>query len=111
MKLLRGMPQSMGFEQGVVASIGNFDGVHLGHQNLLKILKTKANELQLPLVLIVFEPQPREYFQQDQAPARISSLREKLDALAVGVFDARQQFGLLFYQVFIWSRSVVPAEI
>ncbi|MCW8407917.1 bifunctional riboflavin kinase/FAD synthetase [Legionella sp. PATHC035] len=81
MKLLRGIQHFSAFDKGVVATIGNFDGVHLGHQNLLKTLRNKANHLKLPLVLILFEPQPREYFQQEKAPARLSSLREKLDVL------------------------------
>lgn len=81
MKLLRGVQHLAEFDKGVVATIGNFDGVHLGHQTLIKSLKDKANEMNLPLVLILFEPQPREYFQKDMAPARLSSLREKLDML------------------------------
>lgn len=81
MKLLRGVHHFSIFDKGVVATIGNFDGVHLGHQNLIKTLRAKANALGLPLVLILFEPQPREYFQKEQAPSRLSSLREKLDVL------------------------------
>lgn len=81
MKLLRGTKALAELNQGVVATIGNFDGVHLGHQNLLKFLREKANSMNLPLALVLFEPQPREYFQKDKAPARLSSLREKLDVL------------------------------
>lgn len=81
MKLLRGVQHLNDFDKGIVATIGNFDGVHLGHQNLIKALKAKANALNLPLVLILFEPQPREHFQNEGAPARLSSLREKLDVL------------------------------
>ena len=81
MRLLRGIHHFSVFDKGVVATIGNFDGVHLGHQNLIKTLRAKANALNLPLVLILFEPQPREYFQKEQAPARLSGLREKLDVL------------------------------
>ncbi len=81
MKLLRGVQHPAEFDKGVVATIGNFDGVHLGHQNLIKSLRKKADEMKLPLVLILFEPQPREYFQKTGSPARLSSLREKLDML------------------------------
>ncbi len=81
MRLLRGIHHFSVFDKGVVATIGNFDGVHLGHQNLIKTLRAKANALNLPLVLILFEPQPREYFQKERAPARLSGLREKLDVL------------------------------
>lgn len=81
MNLLRGIQHFSVFNEGVVATIGNFDGVHLGHQNLLHTLKNKANALKLPVVLILFEPQPQEYFQHDKAPARLSSLRDKLMVL------------------------------
>ena len=87
MKLLRGIQHFSAFDTGTVATIGNFDGVHLGHQNLIKTLRDKADELKLPSVLILFEPQPREYFQQDKAPARLSSLREKLDVLRLYQID------------------------
>lgn len=88
MKLLRGIQHFSVFDKGVVATIGNFDGVHLGHQNLINVLRDKANALKLPLVLILFEPQPREYFQQECAPARLSSLREKLTVLGDCQIDA-----------------------
>lgn len=81
MKLLRGIANLNHFDKGVVATIGNFDGVHLGHQQLIKTLKAKAKSLDLPLVVILFEPQPREYFQKEQAPARLASLREKIQML------------------------------
>lgn len=81
MKLLRGLQHFSFLEQGTVATLGNFDGVHLGHQNLLRALRKQADALKLPLVLILFEPQPREYFQKDRAPARLFSLREKLENL------------------------------
>lgn len=81
MKLLRGVQHLAEFDQGVVATIGNFDGVHLGHQNLIKVLRAKADSMNLPLVLVLFEPQPREYFHEGGAPTRLSSLREKLDIL------------------------------
>jgi riboflavin kinase/FMN adenylyltransferase len=81
MKLLHGDKHFSAFDQGVVATIGNFDGVHLGHQHLLRTLKQKADSMNLPLVLILFEPQPKEYFQHTLAPARLSTLREKLHSL------------------------------
>lgn len=78
MKLLRGNKKYAELNNGSVATIGNFDGVHLGHQRLIHALKEKALQLHLPLVVILFEPQPREYFQGSNAPARLSSLREKV---------------------------------
>lgn len=64
-----------------VLAIGNFDGLHLGHRALLERLTTKAGELSLPASVMTFEPHPRELFSPDQAPARLTSLREKLGLL------------------------------
>jgi riboflavin kinase/FMN adenylyltransferase len=65
-----------------VATIGAFDGVHLGHQAVIRQLQKKAAELKLPTVVIVFEPLPREYLAPLEAPARLMSFREKALALA-----------------------------
>jgi riboflavin kinase/FMN adenylyltransferase len=67
--------------QGTVLTIGNFDGVHLGHQALLNALKTSAERLQLPTMVVLFEPQPKEYFMGSQGPFRLFSLREKIQLL------------------------------
>lgn len=81
MKLLRGLTEVPYFANGSVAAIGNFDGVHLGHQALLATLRAQADALQLPMAVLVFEPQPAEYFRGPQAPARLTSLREKTEVL------------------------------
>lgn len=60
-------------------AIGNFDGFHLGHQTLLKKLVEEAQQRQLTPSVMTFEPHPREFFMPDNAPARLSSLREKLE--------------------------------
>ncbi|MCX4188045.1 bifunctional riboflavin kinase/FAD synthetase [Methylophaga sp. OBS4] len=67
--------------EGCVATIGNFDGVHLGHQAVLGQLAMKGDMLGLPAVVITFEPQPYEYFVPDKAPARLTRFREKVEAL------------------------------
>jgi riboflavin kinase/FMN adenylyltransferase len=77
MKLICGLKQASLLPEHVVATIGNFDGVHRGHQALIQRLSVKANELQCPLLVIVFEPQPGEYFHAEKAPNRLTSLREK----------------------------------
>jgi riboflavin kinase/FMN adenylyltransferase len=72
--------------RGCVATIGAFDGVHIGHQAVISHLLEKSAELDLPAAIIVFEPLPREYFSPVQAPARIMSFWEKcreLEALGV----------------------------
>ena len=72
--------------QPVALTIGNFDGVHLGHKALLTRLLSAAKTRGLPSAVVIFEPHPREFFTPDQAPARLTSLREKLELLAeVGV--------------------------
>ncbi len=71
----------------MAATIGNFDGVHLGHQALVQALKDKAKKLHLPTAVILFEPQPAEFILKESAPPRLYSFREKirhLDALGVG---------------------------
>lgn len=84
MQVYRGIPARAA--QSSVLTIGNFDGVHLGHQALLKLLRDKARSCALPGVVLTFEPHPREFFAPAEAPARLASLREKLLLLeAAGV--------------------------
>ena len=65
----------------VALTIGNFDGVHLGHQAMLARLTATARGLGVPSCVLTFEPHPREFFAPDQAPTRLTSLREKLELL------------------------------
>ena len=81
MELIRGLQNLKPRHKGCVATIGNFDGVHLGHQAVISQLQSKAAEIQLPVVVITFEPQPQEYFRPDDVPARLTRFREKLDVL------------------------------
>jgi riboflavin kinase/FMN adenylyltransferase len=81
MQLIRGLHNLCPQHRGCVATIGNFDGVHLGHQAVIGQLGEEAGRLHLPSALITFEPQPMEYFRPQQAPARLSRLREKVEAL------------------------------
>jgi riboflavin kinase/FMN adenylyltransferase len=64
-----------------VLTIGNFDGLHLGHRAMLERLVAKGRELGLPPSVMTFEPHPREVFAPEQAPARLTSMREKLNLL------------------------------
>ena len=84
MLIFRGLPSSDA--QPVALTIGNFDGLHLGHQALLAQLGEIARERNLLTAVVIFEPHPREFFAPQQAPARLTSLREKLELFSsVGV--------------------------
>jgi riboflavin kinase / FMN adenylyltransferase len=78
MELIRGLHNLRPEHRGCAVTIGNFDGVHLGHQAVLAQLARQARALGVPPALVLFEPQPREYFQADTVPARLTRLREKL---------------------------------
>lgn len=77
MELLRGIHNIKTAHQGCVLSIGNFDGVHLGHKAVLARLLFEARRLQVPATVLTFEPQPAELFAGKNAPARLSRLRDK----------------------------------
>ena len=95
MQVFRGIPERS--EHGCVLTIGNFDGVHRGHQALLAKLTAKARATGLPASVLTFEPHPREYFAHENRPRRLTSLREKIQLLAaqgvdrlyIGRFNAR----------------------
>jgi len=81
MELIRGLHNLRPQHRGCVATIGNFDGVHLGHQAVLGQLAERAADADLPLVVITFEPQPREFFARGEVPPRLTRFREKIQAL------------------------------
>jgi riboflavin kinase/FMN adenylyltransferase len=81
MELIRGMHNLRDRHRGCVATIGNYDGVHRGHQHMITAVREKARALAVPAVVITFEPTPREYFEGPAAPSRLTRLREKLEAL------------------------------
>ena len=76
MQIFRGIPPS---DTPTALTIGNFDGIHLGHQAMLERLERAAAERGLPACVMTFEPHPREFFMPFAAPARLTSLREKLE--------------------------------
>lgn len=78
MRLIRGIPHLPVFKSGCVLTIGNFDGVHLGHKAVIDKLAGRGKLLGLPVVIMVFEPQPLEYFLGGNAPPRLTRLREKV---------------------------------
>lgn len=87
MQLVRGLHNLQPLERGCVVTIGNFDGVHRGHQAILARLRERAAELSVPSCVVIFEPQPREFFGPDTAPARLARLRDKLALLAAEGVD------------------------
>jgi len=93
-------------EQHCVATIGKFDGVHLGHQLILDQVKRKAEDLDLPSLVILIEPHPEEFFagEDGSCPARLTVLREKLALL--------ESFGIAYvYQLrFDRATSELSAE-
>jgi len=94
-RVFRGLPASAG--PPVALTIGNFDGVHRGHQAMLSRLTEAADDLALPAAVLTFDPHPREFFARASAPPRLSTLRAKLERFAahgvertyVARFDAR----------------------
>ncbi|MBW8191876.1 bifunctional riboflavin kinase/FAD synthetase [Neiella marina] len=82
MELIRGIHNLRDRHRQCVLTIGNFDGVHLGHQAVLRQLVAKAKVYGVPSMVMVFEPQPQEVFAGDKAPARLSLLRDKVRLLS-----------------------------
>jgi riboflavin kinase/FMN adenylyltransferase len=90
MQVFRGIPARA--DKPIALTIGNFDGVHLGHRAMIDRLAEAARPLGLPVSVMTFEPQPQEFFAPDQAPARLTSLREKLELLAAAGVDRTYVF-------------------
>ena len=80
MRILRHLPARPA--AAAALTIGNFDGVHLGHRAMVEQLIDAARESQLASCVMTFEPHPREFFAPDRAPTRLTSLREKLELLS-----------------------------
>jgi riboflavin kinase / FMN adenylyltransferase len=77
MELVRGIHNLKQQHKGCVLSIGNFDGIHLGHKAVLLRLLAESKRLNVPATVMTFEPQPEELFLSDSSPARLSRLRDK----------------------------------
>ncbi len=78
MELIRGIHNILPKHRGCVLTIGNFDGVHRGHAQVISSLVEKAKHFDLPATVMTFEPQPQELFRGEDAPARLSLLRDKV---------------------------------
>jgi riboflavin kinase/FMN adenylyltransferase len=82
MDFVRGLHNLRPRHRGCVLTIGAFDGIHLGHQEMIRVLRERAREYALPAVVLSFEPTPREFLNRDAPPARLTRFRERFDALA-----------------------------
>ncbi len=78
MEIVRGMHNLRPRHRGCVVTIGNFDGVHHGHQVLLSRVVAKGKELGVPSAVVTFEPMPREFFRGTTRPVRLTRFREKI---------------------------------
>jgi riboflavin kinase / FMN adenylyltransferase len=87
MELVRGLHNISRRHQGCVLTVGNYDGVHLGHQKMIGVLKSRAVELRLSSTVLVFEPSSKEFIDPDGAPPRLTRWREKFLALAAQGVD------------------------
>jgi riboflavin kinase / FMN adenylyltransferase len=87
MEIIRGIHNVRAHHRGCVATIGNFDGVHIGHQTLLAHLNGQRGVHHVPSLLITFEPLPREFFRGASVPARLTRFREKVSLLATTGID------------------------
>ncbi|MBU2952358.1 bifunctional riboflavin kinase/FAD synthetase [Marinobacter sp. F3R08] len=95
MRLIRGLTnlkmisrrEDSPLANGCVATIGNFDGVHLGHKTIIDQVKSKAEALGVPSVVMIFEPQAREFFQGLDAPPRLMGFRQKFESLLAEGID------------------------
>ena len=91
MQLIRGLHNLSSVKgalsQGCVLTIGNFDGLHLGHQQVLQAVTVEAKERKLPSIVMMFEPLPIEFFAPEKAPVRLMNLREKMQAFQTTEID------------------------
>ncbi len=98
MILLRGSNQLSAINQPTIATIGNFDGYHLGHQEIIRFVVNKSKLTNIKSVLISFEPTPKEFFAGDEAPARIYPIRKKI--------QLAQDFGFDYFACLNFNQSL-----
>ena len=80
MELVRGLHNLRPRHRGCVLTIGAFDGVHRGHQEMIRQVRASALSHGVPAAALAFEPTPREYFAKSQPPARLTRFRERFEA-------------------------------
>src|SRR4249919_3704402 len=82
MELVRGLHNLRPRHRGCVLTIGAFDGVHRGHQEMIRMVRERAADSRLAATALAFEPTPREFFARGTPPARLTRFRERYDAFA-----------------------------
>lgn len=88
MKLIRcGIDTALQGHTPCVAAIGTFDGMHIGHQSVIQMLKNKAAQDRLPAMVITFEPTPQEFFLKEKAATRLTRFRDKFEILQTLMVD------------------------
>ena len=103
MKILHAPAELAAAGRKVCVGIGMFDGVHLGHQAILRELGAAADRYGAPSCVVTFEPHPREFFSPSAAPTRLTSLREKCELL--------QQHGVARAQIIRFKVRIVREDI
>ena len=87
MEFVRGMHNLSPRHRGCALTVGNYDGVHRGHQAMIDALKARAAELRCPAVVLAFEPSSKEFLDPANAPPRFTRWREKFIRLAANGVD------------------------
>src|SRR5271169_4899504 len=87
MELVRGLQNISKAARGCVLTVGNDDGVHLGHRQMIGTVKRRAAELGAPATVLVFEPSSKEFIDPEGAPPRLTRWREKFVLLAASGVD------------------------
>ncbi len=87
MEIIRGQHNLRDQHRGCVLTIGNFDGVHRGHQALIAQARQRARALGLPLAVLSFEPTPREFFSPDSVAGRVATFRSRIELLSAQGVD------------------------
>lgn len=104
MELIRRLTDLPSFPTGSVVTMGSFDGFHQGHQALMRKLRGQADALKLPMVLMTFEPLPKEYFQPNLPGARLIAFTEK--------WHLAQSMGFDYFMALPFDKALanLPAE-
>src|ERR1700721_1579361 len=103
MELVRGLHNLSQRPEGCVLTVGNYDGVHLGHQKMIGVRKQRAAELRSTATVLVFEPSSKEFIDPEGAPPRLTRWREKFLALAAQGVDRLVTLGFEEYM-----RAMTP---